>query len=55
MRTSVCHFNVYLSDKKWTWVDEFWSVSNWGLPVGGIGEFAAGKLYDKAVRIKRMS
>ena len=55
MKTSEFHLNVYLTDKKWTWVDEFWSASTWGLPVGGIRGFAAGELYNKAVRIKRMS
>lgn len=50
-----CHFNIYLADKYWTWVDEFWAASDFGLSVGGIQTFKAGEFYSEDVRIKRMS
>jgi hypothetical protein len=49
------HFNVYLTDRDWTWVDEFWSAHDWGLAIGDIGRYERGKLYDRTVRVKRMS
>jgi len=55
MSSNICHFNVYLMDRKWTLADEFWSASDWGLSVGGIDVYAPGTLYNKAVRVKRMS
>ena len=51
----VHYFNVYLTDKYWTWIDEFWSASEYGLNVGDIQIYQAGELYNKAVRLKRMT
>jgi hypothetical protein len=49
------HFNVYLTDKGWSWVDEFWSGSDHGLSLGAVQLIPAGEMYDKPVRLKRMS
>lgn len=49
------HFNVYLNDKKWTFADQFWSGSTWNLSLGDFRTYKAGTLYNKTVRIKRMS